>query len=341
MKLVSRIATFILIAFLFAQSVLVVEAKGENKKPDPQFKDKATHVENSKIPYYDSNATVDLYLADGLFYSVDVGTEDIVDIEPEEMYYQIDATYNEDQLREIAETMIADFTGDKVELDKLSYSLEQKIGTYFFRWEDIDKKLDNKGYSFIQVGLSQNGDFLNYVNTLSYGKKIASALAPKAYLRPAKKPQSIGPFNQIYANGGSYWTSTSTSLFASTTGGYYSSNSGCSGAFCTKYYYTSARSTAYLWGKWSPATNTKTRAAAYIPYGSNATAKVQYDILLRSSSTYIYKIVDQNAYGNTWVLLTSSTIANGIAHVRLYDIGLSGTGSLYKVAWDELWVYNP
>ena len=113
MKHISRITTFILIALLFAQSTLVAEAQGESKKPDPGFKDKATHVDKSYLPYYGKNAVVDTFIADGLLYSVDVVTQDVVNIEPEVMDYQVDATYTEDQLRGIAETLIADFFGKR------------------------------------------------------------------------------------------------------------------------------------------------------------------------------------------------------------------------------------
>ncbi len=342
MKLVSRIATFILIAFLFAQSVLVVEAKGENKKPDPHFRDKAMHVEKSRTPYYGNEAVVDIYLADSVLYSVDIVTQDVVGIEPEVMSYQVDATYNEEQLRGMAETMITDFIGDKVKLDKLSYSLGQKIGTYFFRWEDADKQLDSGIYPFIQVGLSQNGDFLNFVNTLPFGKNFASLQAPKVQMMPVQAPYLIGPFNQIYANGGSYWTPT-TWTWSSGTGGYFGTApipAGCSGTFCTKYYYTTARSSAYVYGKWTPNSNTSTQASAYIP-AYNATATVQYVIQPRSGGTTIYTIVDQNAWTG-WKRITPSTVANGISYVQLWDVGFNGTGtSSYKVGWDELWVYNP
>lgn len=75
MKKISRITTFFLVALLFAQSVLVVEAKGESKTPDPGFKDKATYIEKSRVPYFGNDAVVDTYLADGILYSVDIVTQ--------------------------------------------------------------------------------------------------------------------------------------------------------------------------------------------------------------------------------------------------------------------------
>jgi hypothetical protein len=202
MKQASKAITFFLTFLLFAQSAFAAQAKGENKKPDPHFRDKATHVEKSHVPYYSKDAVVDIYTADGMLYSVDTTTQDVVAIEPEVMDYQVDATYDEDQLREIAKATITDFLGDKVNLDKLSYSLVEKIGTYFFRWEDVNKQLDSGSYTFIQVGLSQNGDFLNFANTLPFGKKFASLKAPKAQMIPAQAPNLAVYFREIYANGG-------------------------------------------------------------------------------------------------------------------------------------------
>ena len=342
MKQVTKIfATFFLTLLLFAQSAPFVQAKGENKKPDPNFMDKATHVEKSNLPYYGKDAIVDIYLADGMFYSVDTITQDIVEIEPDVMSYQVDSVYDENQLQGLAETIIADFLGDKVKLDKLSFSLNQKIGTYFFRWDDVTKKNDD-GFAFIQVGLSQNGDFLNLVNTLPFGNKF-SAGSTKALLLLNPNPSLIGPFNQIYANGGSYWTAGNGAYLLSATGGYYSLYpTGCSGTFCSKYYYSTATSSAFISGKWTPNANTNTKAAAFIPYGSNATATVKYEIKPIGSAS-IFKLIDQNAYGNTWVNITPVTVVtSGISYIKLFDVGFNGTGtSSYKVAWDEVWVYNP
>ena len=57
----------------------------------------------------------------------------------------------------------------------------------------------------------------------------------------------------------------------------------------------------------------------------------------------IFKLIDQNAYGNTWVNITPVTVVtSGISYIKLFDVGFNGTGtSSYKVAWDEVWVYNP
>jgi hypothetical protein len=341
MKQVSKIVLFVLSVLLLTQPVAMVSAKEESNKPDPKFKDKAEYVDTTLLPYYGKDAVVDVYSADGIYYAVDEITEDIVTIEPEEMVYQIEETYSEEELKEQAISIITDFLGEKVKLDKLTYSLGQKTGTFFFRWEDIDKKNDDGNYAFIQIGLSQNGDFLNLVNTIPFGKKYATQ-SSKSLFSVRLNNNLIGPFTQVYANGGSFWTTNWTwNSTNSATGGYFYLNSGCSGTFCSKFYYASAASSGTIYGRWTPNTNTSTRASVFIP-STNATATVQYEISKRSGAGTILTIVDQNAYYNAWKLITPSTISQGISYVRLWNIGFNGTGSsAYKVAWDEVWVYNP
>lgn len=342
MKRITKTITFFLTLLLLTQSVFAVQAKGENKKPDPHFKNKATYVERSRVPYYGNNAVVDTYIADGMFYSVDIVTQDVVDIHPEEMSYQVDATYNEDQLRGMAETMVTDFLGDKVKLDKLSFLVVTKLEkTYFFKWEDVSKKIDTGIYPFVQVGFSRNGDFLNFTNTLPFGKELVFSSSSVRRARTIPHTHNfIGPFTQIYANGGAYWAPAWAWSYA--TGGYFGTPpipAGCSGTFCSKYYYTTASVNPSVYGKWTPNSNTKTRASAYIP-AQNATATVQYEIGIPGSNP-IYTLVDQLSWTG-WKLITPSTITNGISYVKLWNIGFNGTGSSgAKVGWDELWVYNP
>lgn len=283
------------------------------------------------MPYYGKNAVVDTYLADGIFYSVDVVTQDVVEIQPEVMNYRVDAAYTEDQLRRMAETMIAEFLGDKVKLDKLSFSLGQKIGTYFFRWEDTTKQLDYGGYPFIQVGLSQNGDFLNFYNTLPFGRNTAwTGAKVKANIL------QIGPFNEIYANGGAYWQGGGGSTPAQG-GWYYYHPERCSGAFCSVFYYApqSTGGAGLIKGNWWSNYNKNTRAAAFIPY-YNATAVVTYYVYVNDGTSRTRQI-DQNAFYDAWALLTSSTVSPGINGVNLNNYGTTSK----LVAWDEIWVYNP
>ena len=247
------------------------------------------------------------------------------------MDYQIDATYTEDQLLGMAETMIVEFLGDKVKLDELSFSIGKKIGTFFFRWEDANQQLDYGDLPFIQVGLSQNGDFLNYYNTLPFGQSKITGTGAKVHADILR----IGPFNEIYANGGAYWTGGGGSTSA--TGGWYNTHSGCSGTFCSLFYYApqSTGGSGLINGYWWPNYNTRTKAAAFIPR-NNATAVVTYYIYVNDGSS-LTRSVDQNAFIDAWASITPSRVEDGINGVRLNNYGTASK----LVAWDEMWVYNP
>ncbi len=313
---------FILTILLFTQLILPVHAQGENKKTNPAFKDKATYVERDHIPYYGKNAVVDIYRADGMLYNVDTVTQEVVEIYPEAMVYQINGGYSEDQLRGMAETMVAGFLGSKVQLGKLSFSLDRKSGLFFFRWSDTSQKLYYGDYAFIQVGLSQNGDFLNFYNTLPFGQ---DGMAPL-----------IGPFNQIYANGGAYWSGTGGWTVA-TGGWYYLHPSGCSGSFCSTFYYagTNYGGGGLIYGYWWPNYNTNTKASVFIT-NTHATAYATY-ILYDNNYNYSSYTLNQQPWNNTFVSITPSVYQNGIHVVSLNNYGTPG----YELDWDELWVYNP
>ena len=70
-------------------------------------------------------------------------------------------------LEKMAREMIA-LVSPEINLDTLTYSFGQKIGTYFFRWEYPTKPVldDGRSYPFVQVGLNGKGELLNYINTL-------------------------------------------------------------------------------------------------------------------------------------------------------------------------------
>jgi len=326
MKLSIKATNIVLvILMLLAQTVLGAQAKSDNKKPDPSFKDKAEHVEKSRVPYYGRNAVVDVYELDSMYYSVDAINGDIVEIIPSVINYEIDATYTEEQLKNIAETMVAQFLGEKVNLNKMTFSLGKKVGTFFFRWEDDFRKMEDGSLPFIQVGLSQNGDFLNFFNTLPFELKT-----PKVQSRIVNQPNLIGPFNQVYANGGPKWSKTGS--MTSTQGGYFYlyPSSICTAGYCSKFMYSSSGAA----GGWYPNSNTSTKAAVFIP-GTHAIGGVTYTVKNNLSVVVSNYYVLQNSWYNTWVSVTPSTSSNGIA-----SVGMQNTSGS-EVAWDEVWVYNP
>ncbi len=325
MKYIAKATSIILALLMLLTTALSVQAQSENKKPDPAFREKATHVEKSRKPYYGKSAAVDIYVLDGIYYSVDATTGEVVEIIPDVISYEITPTYTEDQLRGMAEEIVNRFLEKKFDLSDMTFSLGQKIGTYFFRWEDQGKKLDDDSIAFVQVGLSQNGDFLNLINTLPFGHGI-----PKVHPMIQKMPNLIGPFNEIYANGGSHWSKSGS--MTSVTGGYFYlyPSSYCTASYCYTFYYSSGNAA----GGWYPNSNSNTKAAVFIP-STHAIGGVTYTVKDMYSNVVSSYYVLQNAWYNTWVSITSSASQYGISGIVMQNT----SGS--EVAWDEAWVYNP
>ncbi len=79
-----------------------------------------------------------------------------------------DPRYSQQDLENMARQFIIK-NASEVGLEKLTLDQNIKesgsIKNYFFRWEDKARKT-TEGYPFIQVGFSQGGTLLNYVDTL-------------------------------------------------------------------------------------------------------------------------------------------------------------------------------
>lgn len=71
--------------------------------------------------------------------------------------------YNQQELEVLAKQFVRN--ASDVNLDKLIFTQNTKGANYFFRWEDKSQK-SSEGYPFIQIGFSQGGTVLNYINAL-------------------------------------------------------------------------------------------------------------------------------------------------------------------------------
>jgi len=71
--------------------------------------------------------------------------------------------YFQQDLEKMARQLIAKNVA--VNLDNLTPNHGIKGTNYFFKWEDRTRKT-SEGYPFIQVGFSQGGSLLNYINAL-------------------------------------------------------------------------------------------------------------------------------------------------------------------------------
>lgn len=73
--------------------------------------------------------------------------------------------YTQQGLEAIARQLIAKNTD--VNLDNLTPNHGVKGTSYFFRWEDMTVKT-SEGYLYIQVGYSQGGTLIGYINALQW-----------------------------------------------------------------------------------------------------------------------------------------------------------------------------
>lgn len=81
-----------------------------------------------------------------------------------EKKYDNTSRYNSQELETMARQFIAK-NASNVNLEKLTLTQGNKGMNYFFRWEDKSQKTLEE-YPFIQVGFSQGGTFIGYINTL-------------------------------------------------------------------------------------------------------------------------------------------------------------------------------
>jgi hypothetical protein len=148
-----------------------------------------TYIDQDRSPY-NPNAKLERYQAGKYIYAVDTATNQIVEITLlDDRIYSTEPIYSKDELEKMAREFIYKIAGD-TKLDNLSPQYGDKEGiTFFFRWEDKSQKLEGGMAPFIQVGFSQGGDIVHYVNTLPFAKRTFVATT----------------FNEIYANGGSFW----------------------------------------------------------------------------------------------------------------------------------------
>jgi hypothetical protein len=125
----------------------------------------------ARTPY---RMDIQLYHYASATWYVDVytATHDIIEMELKDQAFvlPVGQILSKSELEQKARDIIANIA-PSINLAGLTPNPEEKSSgdqaNYFFRWEDIMKPLLDNGQSpFIQVGLTQNGDMVGYVNTL-------------------------------------------------------------------------------------------------------------------------------------------------------------------------------
>lgn len=308
----------------------------------------ATYVQKAGSPY-NRTADLELYQTDNSVYTIDVVTNNIVEKQiRDDRAYSIQPKYTQDQLMQMAYDVVN--AVDEVDLSGLKLQIGNKGGqTFFFRWEDSTQALADGTHPFVQVGLSHAGDFLNYVNTFPLLDGPSSSAMPSAWsyfmtlvgsvisgpvadneLRP------LASFNEVYANGGSYWQKVTGSMSTQSNAGYCYIAGWCSP---TNFYYSSTCfGCVSVKGRWKPNTNPTVTPYAFVPSTHATTLMACYDNYYNGGSTLHERCINQNAYYNAWVTIAYSSLYN----IKKIDLSneTDGSGS-YQIAWDEVWLYAP
>ena len=126
--------------------------------------------EITSLPFYRNDLTLVQYQTSKNYYTLNTDGA-VIEIIPIQIPLSVQLTpvapLNADQLEEKARMLIASIASG-TDIETLTAAFGAKIGSYFFRWEDRTRPLldDGRSFPFVQVALNQDGDLLNYYNTL-------------------------------------------------------------------------------------------------------------------------------------------------------------------------------
>jgi hypothetical protein len=270
---------------------------------------------------YSASARVEWYRTNNRSYSVDPHTNRIVEIHLLDQTGASAAPLQSPAVLEAkARAVVAQGHGD-LDLRSLRLTIGSKAGfSHFFRWTANDGDSDNRNAGFVQVGLTNGGDLVSYVDTL--------ALAQQELAAPPH-------FDQYYANGGNYWQWLVGSYNTYNNAGYCYIYGWCNPK---NFYYAQAcagGSSCMAKGRWVPNLSSAiTAAEAFIP-SVNATALACYRIFYDGGLSSQDVCINQNYYYNTFATLTSGLY--NIQRVMLNNVTAGGLGT---VAWDEIWIHG-
>ncbi len=123
---------------------------------------KSSNGKNVPIRIYISGS--DRYEVDANGKIVEFGSRNLPIGSENEKIVDNTPRYKQQELEIMVGQIIAKNAPD-VNLDGLTLNKSNKGTNYFFRWEDKSQKT-TEGYPFIQIGFSQGGTLLNYINAL-------------------------------------------------------------------------------------------------------------------------------------------------------------------------------
>jgi hypothetical protein len=297
-------------------------------------------VDSSNITYidqvgtpYNNQSTLERYQTGKNIYTVDITTNQIVDIFLlDDKNFNQEAVYSQSQLEKMARDFV-NKTGKGINIDQLPLQSSNKEGiVFFFRWEDSSKTINGGGSPFVQVSLSRSGEMVNYTNTFPLSSVLLSSSSSGI-----KLASPLAAFSQIYANGGVYWSGLVGFPANTQSNAGYCYIYGCSP---TNFYYaTVTTGNSNKIGRWSPNQYSANEvAAAFIPNTHGTTQQACYILYYNFISNTTSKCIQQLPYNNTFVYITSQSLYN-IGRIELGNG--NDRSNTAEIAWDEMWVKTP
>lgn len=308
------------------------------------------YIQSTRSPY-NRVSTLEVYRSASYMYSVDIATNQIVErLLLDDWDYRLEPIYSVTELETIARSVIRQTGPADLDLSMLSLRVGNKLDeTFFFRWENVSAQLDGETHPFVQVGLSRAGDFLNYVNTLPLAHLSGSVELPFGFaamattITPLLRPLASPPndnlatyFNEVYANGGSYWQLVTGTVSTQSNAGYCYIAGWCSPK--NFYYKTTCYGCTTAKGRWNPNANPTVTSYAFIPSTHATTLQACYWNFYNGGSSTHEHCVNQSIYYNTWVAASYTSLYN-IKKIELSN--LQDAATLKEIAWDEVWLYSP
>lgn len=293
------------------------------------------YLDRDRSPH-DIQAQLERYTTSKFIYSIDVETNQVIEISlVDDANVNLDPNFSQEELERKASGFIS-LVGAGVDLARLTFSVGEKSdAVFFFRWEDPNALL-NGVPAFIQVGYSQSGDLVHYINTLPFVKQTGVLEGTIATVSSKVLAAPLFAFSQIYANGGNYWVPLGGSFTTQSNAGFCYPNR-CSP---TNFYWAS---TCYgcttVSGRWNVNSSLQAvKDSAFVPSTHATTLQACYKSFYNGGASNYNKCINQSVYFNSWVAITSISLYD----IRKIELGnVQDSSSLKEIAWDETWVYTP
>ena len=123
--------------------------------------------------------TREIYIGNGIIYTVSIASGTVLEVDTRGLKWILEPDGNrnltpQDKLPTYSQTemevMVRNFIVKHlpgVDLDSFEATQGKKDSNYFFRWENTTRDTEGKEKAHIQVGLTSNGQLLNYYNSIS------------------------------------------------------------------------------------------------------------------------------------------------------------------------------